>query len=229
MKILIIDNMIDRDCWGSQDLCELVRKVSKDTIYVRRAPHDDLPTSPKTFDRIILSGSKTSALDDAPWISQLHHFVRKAVDLGKPFLGVCYGHQTLVRALGGKANVRKADSPELGWTQIKISEPSSLMEGLPSTFYSFSSHYDEVSELPTGMKRLAFSKDCLIQACQLEKLPIYGIQFHPEKNLEDAKNKLLEKKRTGFPTQLLNPDCSDDLYDPQIGETLFTNFLLNEK
>ncbi len=201
-RILIIDNNRDPDCWGAADLRRMASLLDGATLYTRRAPEDDLPASPDPFDQVIVSGSKTSAMEDAPWVFKLHDFIRRTLDAGKPFLGVCYGHQSLVRALGGKETVRKAAQSEYGWTSIEVVESSPLMEGLSRSFYTYSSHEDEVASLPSGLKRLARSSACEIQACQLEGRPVFGIQFHPEKRLEKEK-----------------------LYDPKVGETLFRNFL----
>lgn len=230
MKILIIDNTLDKDSWGSENLCRMVRVaaqegVSSATIAVRRAPEGDLPKAVQSFDRFILSGSRTSALDEAPWIDALHAFIRKVIDAKKPFLGVCYGHQTLARALGGIETVRKAAEPEIGWTEIEQTAPSPLFEGVPSRFHTFQTHFDEVWALPPGMKKLAQSKRCQIQACQLESLPIYGIQFHPEKPLEHCIRTLNKVKKQGEGHLLLLPKSSKTLYNPKIGETLFRNFL----
>ena len=225
MKILIIDNNIDRDCWGSQDLVRLAASDAAHTVHVRRAPHQDLPKNPSPFDRIIISGSKTSALEDAPWIDLLLEFIRKVIKQRKPYLGICYGHQALVRAIGGKDSVRKGQTPEFGWTSIQIEQPSSLFRGLPRSFFSFSAHFEEVGKLPAGMTSLAHSKDCGIHACQLESLPIFGIQFHPEKNQTEAETILKERKKLKTPAQLLNASRTQELYNPEIGKTIFRNFL----
>ncbi|MFL5814542.1 MAG: type 1 glutamine amidotransferase [Bdellovibrionia bacterium] len=224
MKVLIIDNTIDPISWGSYELVKYGKLAPGATLHVRRAPHDDLPESPAGWDRIIVSGSRTSAMEDAPWIERLLEFIRRAVDMKKPYLGVCYGHQSLVRALGGKERVRLADRNEHGWSKIRLLEDSALTQGLSQEFYSYSSHYDEVSSLPQGMRKLASSEDCEIQACQLDKLPIFGIQFHPEKTAEDAKKSLGEHKKNGKPKYLLHPNDTDKLYRPEIGETIFGNF-----
>lgn len=224
MRVLIIDNNIDQDAWGSSDLCRFARLASGASVFVRRAPQGDLPKSPTGFDRVIVSGSKTSALEDAPWINQLFEFIKKTIAHQIPFLGVCYGHQALVRALGSKEHLRKADSAEFGWTQIQVQEQSPLMKGLPNQFFSFSAHFEEVHLLPRGMKRLASSEACQIQACQLENRPVYGIQFHPEKSIQEADKILLERKKKKIPKILLHPNESQKLYDPKIGDILFKNF-----
>jgi GMP synthase (glutamine-hydrolysing) len=225
MNILIIDNNIDPDCWGSQDLCRLARMTPGATIFVRRAPQGDLPKSPQEFDKIIVSGSKSSALDDSPWVGQLVEFIRKSLELRKPFLGICYGHQILARSIGGKELVGQASKAEFGWTQIEVIGSSPILQGIASSFYSFSSHFEEVQQVPKGMKTLARSQDCSIQACQLENLPVYGLQFHPEKSIQEAKKILSDRKKDQNPIALLNPTKSEELYDPKLGETLFKNFL----
>lgn len=224
MRLLVIDNTLDPTSWGSSDLARFGRLVPGTTVFVRRAPHEDLPESPRSFDRIIVSGSRTSCLEDAPWIAGLHDFVRRAIDEGKPYLGVCYGHQTLIRALGEKSQVRKAARPEYGWTRIELLERSRLFEGLPGEFHTFSSHQEEVSRLPAGMTLLARSEDCPIQACELADKPVFGIQFHPERDAEGADRSFREWKKKGE-KQLLHPSRTSELYDAKVGETIFGNFL----
>ena len=225
MRVLVIDNHIETDSWGSASLRRFARLLPSATFYVRRAPHGDLPANPSAFDRIIVSGSKTSALEDAPWISKLHEFIRATVDLKKPYLGVCYGHQALVRALGGKESCQRGADSEHGWTEIEVLHDSRLLEGLPKRFHSFSSHYDEVTRLPGKMRLLARSEACAVQACELQGYPVFGIQFHPEKDLKEALRLFQEWKKTGTPAQPLRADESDRLFDPNVGETIFRNFL----
>jgi GMP synthase (glutamine-hydrolysing) len=223
MKILIIDNNIDLACWGSEDLRKCAQLASGATIVTRRAPENDLPSSPAGFDRIIVSGSKTSALEEAPWVDRLIKFTQSAIELGKPYLGVCFGHQILARTLGGKKAVGKAAAPEFGWSQIKILEPSELMKGLEGSFYSFSAHNEEVCQLPPGMKKLADSELCAVQACQLENRPVFGIQFHPEKGIEEAEKIFIDKRKIKK-LELLNSKRSKELYNPKVSEIIFSNF-----
>lgn len=230
MNVLLVDNTLDPDCWGSADLRRslagaLDSRSGGMTLHVRRAPQEDLPASLDPYDRIILSGSATPATEDAPWIERLLGLVRRALEAGKPLLGVCYGHQILARAVGGPGAVCRAAKPEFGWTRIELIESSPIFKGMPREFHSFSSHFDEIQSLPAGMRRLARSERCGIQACAVEGRPAFGIQFHPEKDLEGARRTLAERRRKGDPKRLLNPSRGRDLYDPRVAETLFRNFL----
>ncbi len=202
MKILIVDNNMMRDSWGASELVGHARQLTGATVWVRRGPHSDLPSSPEGFDRVILSGSLTRAMDLAPWVIELDRFVRRAVDLSIPLLGVCYGHQTLHRALGGLETVRQSQVPEYGWTQIRKTGPSRLLLGLSPLFYSYSSHQDEVASPLKELEVTACSDDCAIQAVEMKSKPVFGIQFHPEKVFKTA-----------------------ELYDETVGQAIFSNFL----
>lgn len=234
MKLLIIDNTLDLDSWGSSELRRLAALAPAATIHTRRAPHGDLPASPRGYDRIIVSGSKTSALADAPWIEDLHRFVGQTLDESIPYLGVCFGHQTLARVVSGNTGTgqgsqvcRKAKTPEIGWTKIQVVGESELFKGLSKEFFSFSSHYEEVGKLPSSLQNFARSADCAIQAVQLGTKPVFGIQFHPEKDIPSAEKTFAAKKKSPQTKNdpLLYPGQSKKYFDPNVGEAIFKNFL----
>ena len=225
MRVLVIDNNIDPRCWGASDLRRYSALFPGATFEVRRAPQQDLPADPKYYDRIIYSGSFTCILDDEIWISELMDFTKRALSEKVPTLGVCYGHQLLIRVLNGKESVGRAKTPEFGWAEIEILNQSTLLQGLPKRFHSFASHYDEAFEVPRGGIHLARSKDCPHQAFEVSGEPIFGIQFHPEKDLIDAeishKEHLQKKNKHPF----LNAKQGHALYNPEIGQIIFKNFL----
>jgi GMP synthase (glutamine-hydrolysing) len=228
MQILVIDNNIDPDSWGAPELCALARLAQGATIHVRRAPQEDLPRDARAFDRIVLSGSKTDANEQAPWISRLDEFIRSAVSARKAVFGICYGHQTIARALGGLESVRRADEGERGWAEVHLTDEGAsnpLMSGLPRSFHTFQWHQDEVHRLPRGMKLLARSEICPIQAFQLEGHPVFGVQFHPERSLERAQGSFAKRRAIDPKCKFINEKRGHELYDASIGETLFRNFL----
>lgn len=226
MRVLIVDNNIMQDSWGAKDLRRMASLIPEATVYVRRAPQEDLPHDLTKFDRMIVSGSVTSVLDEAHWIDRLDEAVRNFINQGKPYLGVCYGHQTLARALSGRNYTRKAPvGGEFGWTEIEQLQDSKLLNGLPKKFHSWSRHYEEVAPLPPGMKLLAKSNDCEIQACQLESKPVFGIQFHPEKTFEDGESQMVKWLERGEPKNLLHPRDGKKVFDAKVGDIIFRNFL----
>lgn len=225
MKTLIVDCNIDLNCWGSSDISRLLTSCSTAiTAHVRRGPQRDLP-SLENFDRVIVSGSKTSALAQAPWIDDLLAFIRQVVDAKIPYLGICFGHQMLARAISGTRCLTRSVHPEFGWVNIGAKREHALFQNMPPFFHTFAAHFEEVAELPKNGILLASSPDCAIQSFQLESLPIFGIQFHPEKPLTEATSILKDRKKAGKPSHLLHPTQGNRLYSASVGETLFHNFL----
>ncbi|MFA4639807.1 GMP synthase subunit A [Pyrococcus kukulkanii] len=95
-----------------------------------------------------------------------------------PILGICLGHQLIAKFFGGK--VGRGEKAEYSLVEIEIVDEDDIFEGLPKKLKVWESHMDEVKELPPGFQLLAKSETCPIEAMKHEKLPIYGVQFHPE-------------------------------------------------
>jgi GMP synthase (glutamine-hydrolysing) len=225
-KILIVDNHISRDDWGATELRDEFSRISGATVYTRRAPELDLPKNLTSYDHIVVSGSITAADASGLWISQLIELIKKTIEAGKPFLGVCFGHQLLARALGGESTVGQTATPEYGWTKIQVKKPAEIFNGLPESFYSYSSHRDEVTQLHADLVPLASSERCQYQAMQLSGKPIFGIQFHPERKLEVAEQTLqMKKKKNPKDPTLLGVGIGKKLYDPQVSQKIFENFV----
>lgn len=63
---------------------------------------DVLPADAHAADGWLITGSKFSTYDEHSWISPLEYFLRAAYDSAVPIVGICFGHQILAQALGGK-------------------------------------------------------------------------------------------------------------------------------
>ena len=61
------------------------------------------PDGPADADAWILSGSKYGVYEDHDWIEPLKAFIRACAAERSPMIGVCFGHQIMAEALGGKA------------------------------------------------------------------------------------------------------------------------------
>ena len=139
--------------------------------------------APKEFDGIIVTGGRDSIGDAQyfPYLKIESQFLLRAMNLKVPILGICLGCQIIADALGGIVGVRRKF--ELGWIQISLTSAglkNPLFHNVPSSFYSFERHRDEITRLPLGAILLAESDLCKIQAFQYQDKPIWGIQFHPE-------------------------------------------------
>jgi len=86
--------------------------------------------------------------------------------------------QLMVLELGGR--VEGAEVGEFGRSQLRVSEPGRLLEGLPGEQSCWMSHRDTVYEPPPGATALASSTESPVAAFEDAERGLYGIQFHPE-------------------------------------------------
>jgi len=232
LKILIIDNNREENCFGSKELVDLAMKTAPtgSEVIVRRAPDLDLPHLDHDVDAMVISGSITSCLETAEsWIKPYDHFITEHIKKSTPILGVCYGHQTIARCLerinGREPKLRTAENAELGWKKVQVTEKVNLLEGLGEHFYTYHSHYEEVYEIPPGAKKFAETDHCQLQGFEVHGKPIFGIQFHPEYAVEDAEESLARKIKRGVRSDwILNAGKGEELYDENVGKVIFGNF-----
>jgi GMP synthase (glutamine-hydrolysing) len=98
--------------------------------------------------------------------------------MGKPILGICYGHQVMVDNFGGK--VKRANSREYGRAGLVIDDKSDLFKALGTGINCWMSHGDAAEVLPEGFKVLARTENSQSAAIGNPDKKFYGIQFHPE-------------------------------------------------
>jgi GMP synthase (glutamine-hydrolysing) len=121
---------------------------------------------------IVLSGGPSSVYDkDAPTADP------RIFEMGIPILGICYGLQYMVHALGGK--VHPAEKREYGHAEVEILNGSKLFETLPKVLAVWMSHGDEAVELPAGFVLTAKSTNA-VAAIENSAKRMWAVQFHPE-------------------------------------------------
>lgn len=143
---------------------------------------DAIP-APTGFDLLVVMGGPMDVWqeDRYPWLRAEKAAIRSWVlELGKPFLGICFGHQLLAEVLGGE--VSALAEPEVGLadvhlTQAGIRDP--LFAGFPKTMETFQWHGAHVSKLPPKAAVLAENTACGVQAFRWGACA-YGLQYHVE-------------------------------------------------
>jgi len=140
----------------------------------------NLVTSEKLreYDGVILSGSY-DMLSSAKTQAKFAREIDAMKDHGGPALGVCFGHQLLGHAFGSR--VVRAANPAKGYRDAEVLRRDTLFRGLPHSIGVYESHREEVESLPAGFAHLARSSTAEICAMKHSGLPIYGVQFHPER------------------------------------------------
>ncbi|WP_121820109.1 type 1 glutamine amidotransferase [Halostella salina] len=133
------------------------------------------------FDGCLVTGSRASVYWDEEWIEPTKAWVRTAIDRGLPFLGVCWGHQLLADVLGGR--VEPMGEYEIGYREVRHSGDSRLFDGIDEAFTVFTTHSDAVVELPPGAEPIAAND---YSNHGFRKGRTFGVQFHPEYDIETA-------------------------------------------
>ena len=117
--------------------------------------------------------------------------VRAAAATSTPLLGVCLGHQALAVAFGA----RVSEAPELvhGLTSEVHHDGDALFERMPSPFAATRYHSLAVERetLPEELEVTATTATGVIMGLSHRRLPLHGVQFHPEAVLTEGGYRVL--------------------------------------
>jgi GMP synthase-like glutamine amidotransferase len=154
------------------------------------------PAEIDEVDAYILTGSKSSVYEDAPWIVQLAKFVRALHSHKKKLVGVCFGHQMVAQALGGETSLSTA-----GWSLgVKNTIPTGSNRLGTEPFNLIYSHQDQITKPVEGTVVLASTDTCPIAATSLGE-HILTFQGHPE-FYPDYTSELYEFRRNNYPPEI---------------------------
>ena len=160
--------------FGSQYTHLIARRIRELNVLAKIYPNDIAAAAlPAEVSGIILSGGPQSVYDAGALTVDPAIFT-----LGKPILGVCYGHQLMAQLLGGQ--VRAGKIREYGRADLTIVQLTPLLANVNAETTVWMSHGDSVTRLPAGFAAVARTNDCPITAMADEDKKLYGLQFHPE-------------------------------------------------
>lgn len=137
------------------------------------------------YDGVVVSGSPASVYWDEPWIAATREYVSGALEADLSALGICWGHQLIAEALGG--TVADMGEFELGYRTVETTtsgRADPIFDGIDPEFTVFTSHGDEVVELPPDAEVLALN-DYSIHSFRVDNA--VGLQFHPEYDVRTAR------------------------------------------
>lgn len=127
------------------------------------------PSSPNDADAWLITGSKHGAYEDHNWIPPLEDLIREIDQQKLPLVGICFGHQIIAQALGGK--VEKFSG---GWA---VGHTEYTFKGQPVSLNAW--HQDQVVQLPQGAKVLGSNAHCQNAMISYGD-HIFTVQAHPE-------------------------------------------------
>ncbi|MBI5537354.1 MAG: type 1 glutamine amidotransferase [Deltaproteobacteria bacterium] len=177
-RVLILDGSIFPEMYTpTAGWRQWLGEVASDSVHL---PSGGSVPDLAAYSHLIVTGSESSIVRPEPWFEAEAEAVRRAFDRGIPILGSCFGHQMLARTLSGLPCVARSTTPEIGWVAVEWTASDPLIDGLPNPTWMFTSHFDEVRDLPAPWKVLGKSAGCRVAAMRFGDRPIWGIQPHPE-------------------------------------------------
>ncbi|MEP2534001.1 type 1 glutamine amidotransferase [Shimia sp.] len=180
----------------------------------------DFPASVQDADGWLITGSRHGAYEDHDWIPPLEDFIRASISEKVPMVGVCFGHQIIAQALGGK--VEKFSG---GWV---VGHQTYDFAGTQIGLHAW--HQDQVVELPPGATTIASQDHCAHAAI------VYGdraftVQPHPEYDAGFIEGLIKIRGKGVVPEDQLT-DALNGLGQPTANQTLadqFADFFRQER
>jgi len=141
--------------------------------------------SPEHLYGIVITGSHAMVTEHQDWCEETAQWLRGSFEKQIPTLGICYGHQLLAYAAGGRVG-NNPNGLEFGTVDVhlnEIAEKDPLFKDLPRTIQVHVSHTQSIFNLPPGTRTLASNSMETHHAFVLGDC-VWGMQFHPEFDAE---------------------------------------------
>lgn len=172
------------------------------TFRTWRVVEMEFPADVHAADGWLLTGSRHGAYEDHAFIPPLEAFIRDAFAARVPLVGVCFGHQIIAQAMGGK--VEKFGK---GWA---VGATEYDFGGQTLTLNAW--HQDQVTQVPEGAKVIA-SNDFCANAALLYDDRALTVQAHPEFR-PDFIDGLMRTRGKGVVPDALMAKAATRLSDP---------------
>ena len=160
---------------------DMFRKLLGETAFDYRSyavDEGDWPAKVEICDAYLVTGSACGVYDPEPWIGELKAFLNQA--RGRtPLVGVCFGHQIMAEAFGGRA-AKSSKGWGLGAHTYALKSREPWMDGQEDEIRLPASHQDQVSEPPPGADVFAASEFTPFGALAYRDQKAISIQLHPE-------------------------------------------------
>ncbi|GIC76908.1 GMP synthase [Moritella sp. F3] len=170
-------------------------------LHFYRVIDGQFPQHVDECDAYICSGSKWGVNDDDLWIRQLEDFTRELYDAQKGLIGICFGHQMIAKALGGKVE-KSLRGWGVGIAHADVLVEQAWMQPQQASIALVVCHQDQVCQLPDNARVLMSNTFCPYSMFQVGEC-FLGLQGHPEFTTQYSAA-LMAQRRDIIPTETFN-------------------------
>ena len=174
MRLLVVDLLAERKAFGKEGVREIVAHFDDPEVFLW-SPHTSERTDygfgtvvsePVDCDYIAITGSRRNVSSWEAWMDEVAELIRTA---RVPIIGICFGHQIIAAALGGKVERAKEGSHFV--SAVNYTDGSVV-----NAVFTHQDHVVDAGELEV----IGSAEHCAIAACQHPTRPIRTVQYHPE-------------------------------------------------
>ena len=174
MRLLVVDLLAERKAFGKEGVREIVAHFDDPEVFLW-SPHTSERTEygfgtvvsgPVDCDYIAITGSRRNVSSWEPWMDDVAELIRTAK---VPIIGICFGHQIIAAALGGRVERAKEGSHFV--STVNYTDGSVV-----NAVFTHQDHVVDAGELEV----IGSAEHCAIAACQHPTRPIRTVQYHPE-------------------------------------------------
>lgn len=174
MRLLIVDLLAERKAFGKEGVREIISHFDNPKVFLW-SPHTENRTEygfgevvefPVDCDFIVITGSRRNVSSWEPWMDDVAELIRNVT---VPIVGICFGHQIIAAALGGRIERAKEGSHFV--SKVTYNDGTTV-----NAVFTHQDHVVDSGQLDV----IASAEHCLIAACKHPTRPIRTVQYHPE-------------------------------------------------
>ncbi|ADD69569.1 glutamine amidotransferase class-I [Denitrovibrio acetiphilus DSM 12809] len=172
----IIQKHGDFDQWVADEL-----SINSDAVKSVDVRNGEKLPDPSDILGAIMTGAHSMVTEKQDWSEKTAKWIKRAVDSGTPFFGICYGHQLLAYAMGGVVDYNEKGmeigTVKVGFKPERYDDP--VFNEMPDEISAHSIHSQSVMKLPSDSVRLAGNQHEKNHVFRIGECA-WGVQFHPE-------------------------------------------------
>ncbi len=207
MRLLVVDLLAEREAFGRVGVGEIVRHFSPTQVYLW-SPHTQdrldygfgtVVAKPVDADVIVITGSRKNVTMWEHWMDDVVELIQNTTT---PLYGICFGHQIIAHAFGGRVERAEKDSHFVA--EVTDSSGKTIVAS-----FAHQEHVVDAGELEV----IASAAHCSIAACTHPTRPVYTVQYHPEAvskvlNAALACGDMNQEERSAYDDERLTTDVS---------------------